>query len=979
MSGTASPARGPKEPDAEDEGPWIIEPYEVHPAWVFFGVFSLLLGVGIVVVNSMMLEAQRPLECSALPVIGGVLIPIGVILCVLGVLALKFRIIQRPAEISTAGYVCRVVGGVCVSLVYIVLLLVCVVSAAVYVMSRNTPRITLSYGGVPGISADVAIVRDEWGVPHIDAATVDDATFAQGFVTAQDRLAQLEIIRLAAYGRLSKYVGDAALDVDKAVRGTGFAHAGVASCALMNATAAHRFQRYVDGINHYLDVDYARPPEFMFLGTLLVFHEPEPFTRNDVCVMAKLIQWQITRSIAHESRRWELFSQLGMTREEVLALDPVIDTPEDAIFNNSFYGYDAADTARRNAAEARDDAIERELYATVMGRFRESQPATNGASTSRRQSDDSTSAAQDSTAKKKTKKEPSGLEKLASIIHIGEDFPGYADGSNAWAMRSASGTVVVASDPHLATQLPAFWFPFYVTIRGTSFGYGGTSVPGIPGVMIGRNSDVAWGITISYTDLGDLYVMEPDPARPATHYLHNGAPRAYTFRREVIEVSGADDVVLTIKHSHYGPDIASAWELSDRHTICASARVLDVEASTYHAFANIVEPGLVTSVAALRENVFRLVQSPGLSIAIGDRHGGVGYAVTGQHKQRALGHTGRMPTYGNGSFDYVADIPWSSVPGFANTDTANPYAISAANQRISAPGDPVILTRDFLTAFRGNAIKEVINAAPPGQWSSVALSLGIQTNETSGAWRYKLRDVLDSTSNTFGATFNANLNAAGQAMLARIRAWDQVSRRGSHEATMLWMFLAELTTVAPRVLARLERTMIGTDSFAVSIITTPSAETDALCSAATAGSGFGGRTCAHWAAKVWNDVAARNTKAWGTEASRQELRHLLLHESVVECMFSRAVDRGGDPTAIAAKFFANDGDRSELVANGGPSMRFVMDWATPDFYRFALPGGASGNPFSEYYTNLASAWADGDYRVVRVTGYSDKKRQYLKP
>jgi penicillin amidase len=969
------------EPELERADPGatdVLTSFEVNSAWIVFGVISVCLGIGMIVTMSMLLAAQSHLECVALTAIGGVFLPVGVILVVLGVLALRFWSMQNTQKDppSRCRVWCKVLGFIVVTILYIAFILLCVLAAAVYVMSVNDPNVHLSQSGAPGLTADVAIVRDEHGIAHIEAATAADAVFGQGFAVAQDRLGQLEVFRLAAAGELARYAGSAALDMDKATRAAGFHVAGDRACALLSQRTAKLWQRYADGINFFLERDSDRPPEFMFLGQLLVFHQPRRFELRDLCRIVKLIQFQINGGVQKETPKWELFADVGLAYDDIISFWPQVFDDDTAIFTNEQSGYTANDTANRQAREARDADIERELYRTVMWRFRNNESTgTSPFNSFRRRQGDAASAAPAGGGK--AEKKQKAMKRLAQALNFRSlDATGNGRGSNAWAIRSAGGAAVVASDPHLTFSMPSIWYPFFahITNNGNDYVYGGVGIAGFPGVMIGRNSDVAWGITLSQTDLGDLYVMEPDPSRPDTHYMHNGTSKAYTFRTEVIKVYGGDDVTLNVRESLYGPDIAAAWELSTRHHICMHERVLDVDNTTMDGFANLIVPGEVRSVQEIRDKVFSQVRAPGLSISIGDRFGAVGYALTGLHTIRAVGHTGRMPTYGNGSFDWVADIPFAELPGLVDSNTSSAANISCANQRIPAPGYPYTLGWEYSPAYRSNAIKRRFDVIGQSAFSNVAMTFSLQTSEESNIIREKLGPLFDRNT-TIGASFYSQLNGAGRDMHSQILNWNGIASRGSTAPSQLWSFLALVARLPRRALDELEYYRFDPLSYSVYVIFSPSNYTVALCDAATSGG-----NCVTYAAQLFNQVASRKAQTWGKDLNVFVARNPLVDGTAVQCMFNRRTEKGGDQTSVNAAVQSRDYDQAEdQEASSGPTMRFVMDWSTPDRYYFAFPGGASGNPFSDRYTNLLADWRDNKYRTVRVSGYEDHARTKLKP
>jgi penicillin amidase len=199
---------------------------------------------------------------------------------------------------------------------------VVVVGAAVAFLDHSLPSYT-GQADMPGLSAPATIYRDPYGVPHIFAATTDDAARALGYVHASERLFQMEMQRRAGQGRLSEVIGDSMLDVDKFVRTMGFYHLAESSFAALSPEAQRYFQAYADGVNAWLsEHPHSLPPEFALLR-----FKPEPWRPADSVVWGKLMALQLSHNYRLEMLRAHLADKL--TPEQVQMIFPplAIDTP----------------------------------------------------------------------------------------------------------------------------------------------------------------------------------------------------------------------------------------------------------------------------------------------------------------------------------------------------------------------------------------------------------------------------------------------------------------------------------------------------------------------------------------------------------------------------------------------------------------------------------------------------------------------------
>merc|ERR1712146_255099 len=114
------------------------------------------------------------------------------------------------------------------------------------------------------------------------------------------------------------------------------------------------------------------------------------------------------------------------------------------------------------------------------------------------------------------------------------------------------------------------------------------------------------------------------------------------------------------------------------------------------------------------------------------------------------------------------------------------------------------------------------------------------------------------------------------------------------------------------------------------------------------------------------------------EMNRQQLQHFLFHDTMLECMFSREYAKAGDRTSINVAYGSKSDDTDDAhSAHNAASVRIITDWTAPDRYWFAMPGGASGHAWSEYYTNMAPDWSANVYREVRIAGYDAQQTQTL--
>ncbi len=356
---------------------------------------------------------------------------------------------------------------------------------------------------VSGVSAPVSVTRDSHGVPAIEAASLDDLFFAQGYVTAQDRLFQMDLMRRAAAGELAEIVGEAALKHDREQRILGIK--ATAEKGLLAATPEDRqqFDAYARGVNAFVESHRDRLPlEFRILG-----YSPRPWTMQDSLMIAyQMVETLSTKPIA------------ALTREKVLSkLGPELTA--DLYVNTSWRDHPptAPAPALEGAPPQKQSAIR---SGEVASTFR-------GAAL------------------------PVMLEPWLCPFFPEEPIP---LGSNNWVVSGAhtvTGKPLLSNDMHLGHQMPNLWYEAH--LRSGDFDVAGVTLPGYPYVIVGHNRRVAWGFTNVGPTVQDLYI---ENFNDHGQYLTAEGWKQPEARREVIRVKGKPDVVVTVEVTRHGPIVS---------------------------------------------------------------------------------------------------------------------------------------------------------------------------------------------------------------------------------------------------------------------------------------------------------------------------------------------------------------------------------------------------------------------------------------
>ncbi len=360
---------------------------------------------------------------------------------------------------------------------------------------------------VHGLDAEIEILRDGHGVPHIGAKSERDAWFGLGFAQAQDRLAQMTFLVRAARGRIAEVLGPDGLDADRLARTLGFGRLGDRQLQRVDAVTRRALEAHAAGISAWIDAvksgRAATPVPLVRLGASL-----EPWSAADSLAVEKLVAWGLDGSLDATLVLSDLIEKLG------------------GFGARPFFPPEAARemSPRAPDSEARSNRAPFPLIGS--GPF--PQPARNH------------QAEHESQPWTDPLRAPLGLA-------------GRSIGSSAWIVASGDtegGAPIVTGDLHLAPTVPALLYEAH--LAAPDFEVAGVGIPGVPVFWSGHNGRVAWAATHARAVATDLYVETVDSAAP-NRYRVGGESQALTVREERIAVRGREDVVLVVRETHHGP------------------------------------------------------------------------------------------------------------------------------------------------------------------------------------------------------------------------------------------------------------------------------------------------------------------------------------------------------------------------------------------------------------------------------------------
>ena len=527
---------------------------------------------------------------------------------------------------------------------------------------------------VAGLSAPVTVIRDGHGVPTITAAGFDDLFFAQGYITAQDRLWQMDIMRRFAAGEISEILGGEFIDHDREQRILGLRLAARKSLEVSSAQTRSHFEAYARGVNAFIASHRDRLPiEFRILR-----YSPRPWTPED----STLIAAQMVKDLNHYP-----YSD-ALDREKVLArLGPELTA--DLYVNSSWR--DRPPTAVRPSL---DEKLDQNIDDEDLPR------GPVGGSVTRRMV-------------------APLFEKLASAPDPDPDAR-MVVGSNNWVVSGAhtvTGKPLLSNDMHLGHQMPNLWYEAH--LRYSNFDVTGVTLPGLPYVIVGHNQRIAWGFTNIGPTVEDVYIetfnsngqyLTPEGWKPAEH------------RSEVIHVKGKPDVVVDVALTRHGPIITDLLpgetrKLALRWTLYDGTRAPFFEVNSAQNWEQFL-------------GAFSSFDAPGQNVVFADVDGNIGYHATGKIPIRASGD-GSLPENGSdNSHEWTGYIPFEKLPSLFNPPSG---IIATANSRITPDGYRYSISTGWEAPWRSARIYRVLES---GKKFSSADMLALQTDIFSEADRY---------------------------------------------------------------------------------------------------------------------------------------------------------------------------------------------------------------------------------------------------
>jgi penicillin amidase len=775
-----------------------------------------------------------------------------------------------------------------------------------YLASRSLPDYDATLD-LAGLNAPVEIVRDNANVPHILAKTDHDAYYALGFAHAQDRLWQMIVLRRTAQGRLSEVFGRPTLETDTFMRRLDIYRLALASVEVQDAQTKAALDAYSQGVNAQFG-QINQGASGRGAPELFVFNAPfAPWRPADSLAILKLMALQSS----------------GHLGEEVLRARMSLALPNNDRLNDIL-----PDAPGMGVASLPE-------YASLMPNLPKFATASS---------------------------EPQ--HPLSPI-----KSRGFSGASNVWAAsasRSATGSTLLANDPHMSFTAPSIWYLARMDLQlGAVIG---ATIPGLPAIWSGRSAKLGWGVTTAYVDDQDVLIEQLNPENPEEYKTPTGFKK-FVSRPSIINIKDETPITITLRWSDNGPVLPGSFQnlravTPPGHVAALSSTALSPRDTTLSATIRLMQSSTVAD--GLLAGALHM--APAQNIMLVDQQT-IAMKTIGLIPRRDADHQsqGRLPSLGSEQRNrWSGTMPYASNPEFIepiggilgntnNKTVERPFPnhisfnwgdtqrvqrwqrlmqvrqVHTRDSFVEAQLDTVSFTARSLLPLIGAELWFTGEAAPEGTTERErqrALSL-------LAGWNGEMNEHLPEP------LIYATWVRALQARLIK----DELGPMAD-----------EIVHLEPLFIERVFRDINGASVWC-----------DILQSAPT-------ETCADMARLALDDALLIIAENWGTaleslrwgDAHQATQDHPTLGRVPLLRYFVniRQSTSGGDNTLNRGLTSGTGPNPFQNVHGAG--YRGVYDFADPDSSIFITSTGQSGHFLSRHYDDLAQLWRRGEYILMSL-------------
>ncbi|MDP6570457.1 MAG: penicillin acylase family protein [Candidatus Marinimicrobia bacterium] len=535
-----------------------------------------------------------------------------------------------------------------------------------------------------------------------------------------------------------------------------------------------------------------------------------------------------------------------------------------------------------------------------------------------------------------------------------KDLEGGGRGSNAWvisAQKSDTGRPILCNDTHLVLSAPGVWYVNHLH-SDEGFHCAGSTIPGLPGVLLGHNENIAWGITLAFTDVEDIFVEKINVSNPG-QYEYQGKWTDFNLIEEEILVKGNDPHLEKVQISAHGPMIGKVTENPQAISLCSKSLQ-----------PNTITEGFFTINEAENWDEFsqgvEKIQAPQLNIVYADKKGNTGLYISGKVPIRKNGY-GNLPVPGwSGDFEWTGEIPHTEMPHQLNPDCG--YIISC-NHKIIKDNFPYYLGNSFMNGYRAKKIQEKFS---DNKLIDLQVCKELHGNVESIPGKRLTEGMIKGF---------RTAKPKAQKLIDILSRWDYSLDKGSIGGTVYEVFLYTLlrNTLEPHLDKKLTDQYLGVGAHPLLL---PVSEllghsTEAIFQMFQNPDSKwvpSGNAALHLIEKSLIDACTWLEENMGNETSEWEWGKL----HIAEFHHSMSVKKPlGDVFNVGPFPIGGDTDTVHQTAYNPsapyhatswcPSIRFIMDVGEWDNSMVISPPGQSGVLGSKFYDNMAEIWNQGEY------------------
>jgi len=791
------------------------------------------------------------------------------------------------------GKATKIVFGILTTIVIIIMILA---GISYYMLERTLPK----YDGtveVAGLNSSVKVFRDSLAIPYIKANDEQDAAFALGYVHAQDRLFQMDLMRRAIEGRLSEVLGDKTVKFDKMFRTFGFYRNRFDYYNNVPADIKRNLIAYSKGVNAFINDNKGRLPiEFTLLG-----YTPEQWKPEESVLVAKLLAYQLNYSWWTDIAFSRLVQKLGYKKVKELLPD-----------------------------------------------FPENSPTI---------------------IPKKLKQLPLISDELVQTDREFRKFIGFTGthiGSNNWVVNgkmSVTGKPIIANDPHLAHQLPGLWY--LVVINSPTWETAGVTLTGIPGVVIGKNSNISWVLTNVMADDSDYYIEELDSS--GTKYKLDGKWKELKVFHDTIKVKDKPNIILTEYYTHRGPVVSGIHSFLDSENNAPTISMRWTGLDKTNEVAALININKAKNWNDFKNGV-KMFSVPGQNFVYADKLGNIGYICGVKLPIRNT----NSPTFffdgTTGRSDWKGFVPFEKLPQFYNPGqnfiaTANNKVLKNYKYHISnvwEPSSRIDRITELLKSKKEHSVKD------------------FQKYQIDQVSKYAA-DITPFIVKAFNASDSLTPNMA--TALGLLRYWDFNMSKESQTPAIYSVFFnkfmkniflddlgkelySQYIFIANVPYRKIKEIIKDNHNQFFDNVTTKQVETrdDVI------------RKSLVEAVSELEEKYGKNPTDWQWGKLHSLLFKHAFHGAgaLTDKLFDAGpFPIGGSGTTIFNTEYMFTKPYANIL---GPSMRYIFDFSTPDLFYIVLPSGESGNFMSKHYKEMIPDWLKGNYYKVR-TDFTRRSRR----